>query len=127
MSSKTPENGNFHPKICVGDLRWSKTGHFCMSKLIFDFFQKSAILARFVCFFRLWGQFLGPKLRPIDPAMERAMVRHILRNISVTGKEEVGAGRPELQCKTSHFQDFELWAPFSPLYGDGHWPKPIKT
>ena len=55
------------------------------------------------------------------------MVRHILRNISVTGKEEVGAGRPELQCKTSHFQDFELWAPFSPLYGDGHWPKPIKT
>ena len=96
MSSKTPENGNFHPKICVRVLRLSKIGHFCMSKLFLDFFPKSVILLHFGCFFRLWGQFLGPKLHPIDPAMERAMVRHILRNIFGSGKEEVGADRPEL-------------------------------
>ena len=49
---------------------------------------------------RLWGQFWVPKLAPIDSAMERGIVGHILKNFSATGPEGIGAPRPELQGKT---------------------------
>ena len=83
--------------------------------MILTFFQKTSILADFSWFFRPWGQFLEPKLRPIVLAMEQAIVRHILRNISGSGKEEIGAGTPELQGKMSDFQKSQLWDQISPL------------
>ena len=58
-----------------------------------------------------------PKLAPIDPAMEAAIVRHALRNISVFGEDGIGADRPELQGKTRDFQNGRLWGPFSPGSG----------
>ena len=58
-----------------------------------------------------------PKLAPIDPAMEAAIVRHALRNISALGEDGIGAARPELQCKTRDFQNGRLWAQFSPGWG----------
>ena len=45
-----------------------------------------------------------PKLALIYPAMEAAIVRHDLRNISALGEDGIGADRPELQCKTRDFQ-----------------------
>ena len=59
-----------------------------------------------------------PKLALIDPTMEAAIVRHTLRNILASGKEEIGAGTPELQGKMSDFQKIKLWDQISPLYGD---------
>ena len=67
-----------------------------------------------------------PKLRPIVPAVGRAMVRNILRNISGLGKEEVGAGRPELKCKTSNFQNLKLWTHFLPYMGSAIGQNPSK-
>ena len=58
-----------------------------------------------------------PKLAPIDPAMEAAIVRHALRNISALGEDGIGAARPELQCKTRDFQKSRLWGQFSPGSG----------
>ena len=58
-----------------------------------------------------------PKLAPIDPAMEAAIVRHALRNISAFGEDGIGADRPELQGKTRDFQNGRLWGPFSPGSG----------
>ena len=43
-----------------------------------------------------------PKLAPIDPTMEVALVKHDLRNISALGEDGIGAKRPELQCKMQH-------------------------
>ena len=58
-----------------------------------------------------------PKLPPIDPAMEAAIVRHALRNISAFGEDGIGADRPELQGKTRDFQNSRLWGQFSPGSG----------
>ena len=58
-----------------------------------------------------------PKLAPIDPAMEVAIVRHALRNISALGEGGIGAARPELECKTHDFQNVQLWGQFSPGSG----------
>ena len=58
-----------------------------------------------------------PKLVPIDPAMEAAIVRHALRNILALGEDGIGAARPELQCKTRDFQKSRLWGQFSPGSG----------
>ena len=55
-----------------------------------------------------------PKLAPIDPTMEAAIVRHVLRNIFALGEDGIGAARPELQCKTRDFQNGRLWGQFSP-------------
>ena len=55
-----------------------------------------------------------PKLAPIDPTMEAAIVRHVLRNISALREDRIGAARPELQCKMRDFQNGQLWAQFSP-------------
>ena len=47
--------------------------------------------------FLTFRSILGAKLAPIDPAMEAAIVRHALRNISALGEDGIGAARPELQ------------------------------
>ena len=82
----------------------------------FELLLKKSILADFGWFSRLRGQLLEPKFHPIVPAMEQAIVRHILRNISGSGKEEIRAGLLEVQGKTSYFQKSQLWAQISPLY-----------
>ena len=87
-----------------------------MQNAILNFSQKKSILAYFGWFSRLRGQFLEPKLHPIVLAMEQAIVRHILRNILGPGKEEIGAGMPELQGKTSDFQESQLWDQISSLW-----------
>ena len=75
--------------------RQSKIGHFCMQNRFLNFFQeKKSILPEFGWFFRLRGQFLEPKLRPIVLAMEQAIVRHVLRNILGSEKDRIGAGTP---------------------------------
>ena len=74
-----------------------------MQKAILNFCQKKSILADFEWFSRLRGQFLEPNLHSIVSAMEQAIYGHILRNISGSRKEEIGAGTPELQGKTSDF------------------------
>ena len=58
-----------------------------------------------------------PILVPIDPAMEAAIVRHDLRNISALGEDGIRAARPELQCKMRDFQNSQLWGQFSPGSG----------
>ena len=73
-------------------------------------------MADFGWFSQLRGQILEPKLHPIVLAMEQAIVRHILRNILGSGKEEIGAGMPELEGKTSDFQESQLWDQISPLW-----------
>ena len=62
-----------------------------------------------------------PKLAPIDPTMEAAIVRHTLRNISAFGEDGIGAARPELQCKTRDFQNGQLWGQFPPGSEAGIW------
>ena len=47
----------------------------------------------------LWGQFCEPKLPPIDPTMEVAFVKHVLRNILAFGEHGIGANRLGLQLK----------------------------
>ena len=49
-----------------------------------------------------------PILVPIDPAIEAAVVRHALRNISALGEDGIRAARPELQCKMRDFQNGQL-------------------
>ena len=102
--------------MCDRVLPWTKIGRFHMQNAILNFCQKKSILADFEWFSRLRGQFLEPKLHPIVSAMERAIVRHILRNILGSGKEESGAGMPELQSKTSDFQKSQLWNQISSLW-----------
>ena len=53
--------------------------------------------------------------------MEAAIVRHDLRNISALGEDGIGAGRPEVQCKTRDFQNGRLWGQFSPGSEAGIW------
>ena len=100
---------------------------FLHAKRDFELFSRKRrfwlILVDFDWFFRLWGRFWEPKLDPIVLAMEEAIVRHVLRNISGPGKDGIGAGTTELQCKTSDFQNLKLWGQFSPLFGLPHWPK----
>ena len=87
-----------------------------MQNTILNFCQKNQFWLILGGFSRLRGQFLEPKLHPIVLAMEQAIVRHILRNISGSGKEEIGAGMPELEGKTSDFQKSQLWDQISPLW-----------
>ena len=82
----------------------SSDGQFSHEKLNFWLFQKTSFLADFSWFFWLRGQFWAPNLARIDPAMEAAIVRHDLRNISALGEDGSRADRPELQCKTRDFQ-----------------------
>ena len=61
-----------------------------MQNAIFNFLRKVQfwlILTDFGGFFHLRGQFLEPQLYPIVLAMKRAIVRHILRNISGSGRK----------------------------------------
>ena len=109
----------FTIKYVSGSLRWTRIDHFHMQNAIFNFLRKVQfwlILTDFGGFFHLRGQFLEPQLYPIVLAMKRAIVRHILRNISGSGKEDIGATRPELQGKTSDFQKSQLWDQISPLW-----------
>ena len=62
-----------------------------------------------------------PKLPPIDPTMEAAIVRHAPRNISAFGEDGIGAEGAELQCKTRDFQNGRLWGQFSPGSEAGIW------
>ena len=85
-------------------------GHFLLPKQHLDelgsistFYQKRVILAIFGGVGRLRGQFQAPKLHLIDSTMERAMVRHGLRNILIPGMFVMGPPRLELQCKTCQF------------------------
>ena len=55
-----------------------------------------------------------PKLPPIDPTMEAAIVSHILKNISAFEEDGIWAEGAELQCKTRDFQNGQLWGQFSP-------------
>ena len=101
--------------MCQGP-KMNKYRLFPHAKHNFELLLKKSILADFGWFSRLRGQFLEPKLHPIVSAMEWAIVRHILRNISGSGKEDIGATRPELQGKTSDFQKSQLWDQISPLW-----------
>ena len=117
----------FTIKYVSGSLRWTRIDHFHMQNAIFNFLRKVQfwlILTDFGGFFHLRGQFLEPQLYPIVLAMKRAIVRHILRNISGSGKVEIGAGTPELQGKTSDFQKIQLWDQISPLYASSFWIPP---
>ena len=102
--------------MCVRVLWWTKIGRFHMQNTILNFCQKKLILADFGWFSRLGIQFLEPKLHQIVSAMERAIVRHVLRNISGSGKKQIGAGTPELQGKTPDFPKSQLWDQISPLW-----------
>ena len=77
-------------------------------------------------------QFFEPKLAPIDPTMEVALVKHDLRNISAFGADGIRADRqelqrPELQCKM-HVAFYTValssWLPshppLRPKYSVGH-------
>ena len=53
-------------------------------------------LVIFLWFGRLWGQFWVPKLARINSAIEQGIVGHVLKNISASGLDGIGAPRPEL-------------------------------
>ena len=72
----------------------------------------------------LWGQFWVSKLHLIDSTIESAIVRHALRNILGYGLEKIGPPRPEVQCKTWHFQKVKLWGQVSPTPFAANWNPP---
>ena len=92
-----------------------------MKNAIFDSSRKRHFWLISAGFSDLGVNFWAPKLAWIDPAMEAAIVRHELRNISALRAESIGADRPELQCKMRDFQNDRLWGQFSPSSGADIW------
>ena len=110
----------FAIKCVSGSSDKLKLAVFYTKSTIFNF-SENFIFGWFWLVFRLWGQFWAPKLAPIDPAMERALVRDIRRNFLALNAEPDWRPRRELQGKTWDFQKSQLSAQFSPGSWEPNW------